>query len=61
VTAARLAVTAGNRLSLDIGRRVVDVSVAAVLPTDAGSRARLDGLMFADIATPRSCSALSAG
>ena len=51
VTAARLAVRAGQRLHLDIGGRALDVTVAAVLPTDTASRARLDGLLFADIAT----------
>ncbi len=51
VTAARLAVQAGQPLALDIGGRTIDVTVVALLPTDAASRVRMDGLVFADIAT----------
>ena len=51
VTARRLRLTAGERFAFSLGARTTEVTLAAVIPTDDANRARLDGLVFADIAT----------
>ena len=51
VTATRLGLRAGERFPLALGARTARVTLVAVLATDATTRARLDGLLFADIST----------
>lgn len=51
VTAARLGLHPGERMHLALGTRSADVTLVALLDTDAATRARLDGLLFADVAT----------
>lgn len=51
VTAARFGLRAGNRFALALGTHKAQVTLVAVLATNASTRARLDGLLIADIAT----------
>jgi putative ABC transport system permease protein len=51
VTATRLGLVSGSRIALHLGPRTPQVSLVAVIPTNEQNRARLDGLLFADIAT----------
>jgi putative ABC transport system permease protein len=51
VTARRLRLAPGDHFDFSLGARTRDVVLAAVIPTDDTNRARLDGLVFADIAT----------
>ncbi|UCH53999.1 MAG: ABC transporter permease [Pseudomonadota bacterium] len=51
VTAERLGLASNDSFRFALGTRSAQVTVAAIIATDAGNRARLDGLVIADIAT----------